>query len=92
VRSNSSQCVKTDRPCTIFSDLLRVGTVLRHCAPPKDGRKEGGRRRDTRQWVKKTRIRNAHLVITHVLDSCAKLLTVLYISSTQGRDKTISLI
>jgi len=51
VRSNSSQCVKTDRPFPTFSDLLRTGAVPRPCAPPKDGRKEGGRGRDTRQWV-----------------------------------------
>jgi len=33
----------------------------------------------------KPRIRNAHLLIIHVLDSCAKLLAVLHISSAQGQ-------
>jgi len=31
------------------------------------------------------RIRKAHLLITHVLDSCVKLLAVLHMSSAQGR-------
>ena len=31
------------------------------------------------------RIRKARLLITHVLDSCVKLLAVLHISSAQGR-------
>jgi len=30
------------------------------------------------------RIRKARLLITHVLDSCVKLLAVLHASSTQG--------
>ena len=34
-----------------FRGELRSGAVPRPCAPPKDGRKEGGRGRDTRQWV-----------------------------------------
>jgi len=33
----------------------------------------------------KSRIRNADLLITHVLDPCVKLLVVLHISSAQGR-------
>jgi len=65
--------------CTAFE------AVLRPCAPPIDGRKESGRRWVTRQRSMKPKIRNAHLLITHALDSCAKLLAVLHISSAQGR-------
>ena len=59
--------------------------VSRHCAPPKDGQRRvtGGGVQDSRSM--KPRIRNAHLLITHVLDSCVKLLTVLHTSSTQGQ-------
>ena len=32
----------------------------------------------------KPRFRNANLLITYVVDSCVKLLAVLYISSVQG--------
>jgi len=43
----------------------------------------GGGIQDSRSM--KPRIRNTHLLITHVLDSCVKLLAVLHISSAQGR-------
>jgi len=43
----------------------------------------GGRVQDSRSM--QLRIRKAHLLITHVLDSCVKLLAVLHISSAQGR-------
>jgi len=36
------------------------------------------------------RIRNANLLITHVLDQCVKLLAVLHISSAQGRSMDLS--
>ena len=42
--------VKTDRFFATFSDLLGAGAVRKY-ALPKDGRKEGGRGRNTRQWV-----------------------------------------
>jgi len=38
----------------------------------------------------KPKFRNANLLITHVLDSCVKLLAVLHISSTQGRSVDLS--
>jgi len=51
VRLNELQCIKTEPPSAIFYHLLRSGAVPRPCAPSKDGRKEGGGGRDTRQWV-----------------------------------------
>ena len=36
------------------------------------------------------RIRNANLLITHVLDQCVKLLDVLHISSAQGQSVDLS--
>ena len=38
----------------------------------------------------KPRFRNANLLITHVLDSCVKLLAVLHMSSAQGRSVDLS--
>ena len=38
----------------------------------------------------KPRIRNANLLITHVLDRCVKLLAVLHISSAQGQSVDLS--
>jgi len=84
-------CAQTDysvlkrTDLVFFSNLLRAGVILRPCAPPKDGQRRvtGGGVQDSRSM--KTRIRNVHLLITHVLDSCVKLLVVLYTSSTQGR-------
>jgi len=38
----------------------------------------------------KPRFRNANLLITHVVDSCVKLLAVLHISSAQGRSVDLS--
>ena len=51
VRANELQCTKTLCSLLIFYEVLRSGAVPRPCALPKDGRKEGGRGRDTRQWV-----------------------------------------
>jgi len=62
------------------------GARKRDPAPrPKmvERRVAGGGAQDSRSM--KPRIRNAHLLITHALDSCAKLLAVLHISSAQGR-------
>jgi len=85
VRSNKPQCNKTEPPSTFFLHLLRSGAVPRPCAPPKDGRKVGGRERIQDSRSIQTRIRNAHLLIKNVLDSCVKLLALLHISSGKGR-------
>jgi len=47
------------------------------------GRVAGGGVEDSRSI--QPRIRKVRLLITHVLDSCVKLLAVLYISSAQGQ-------
>jgi len=85
VLSNKPQCVKTEPPSALFLHLLRSGAVLRPCAPPKDGEKEGGRERIQDSRSMQPKIRKAHLLITHVLDTRVKLLAVLHISSAQGR-------
>ena len=51
---------------------------------------EGGRERVQDSHSMKPKFRNANLLITHVLDSCVKLLAVLHISSTQGRSGDLS--
>ena len=81
VRSNKPHCIKTEVPSAFFWYLLRSGAMPRPFAPPKDGLKEGGRARG----VYKTVGQCSQLLITHVLDSCVKLLAVLHISSVQGR-------
>ena len=81
MRANELQCIETvGRPLT-FGGVLRSGAVPKPCARPKmvKRRVSGGGVQDNRSM--QPRIRKAHLLITHVLDSCVKLLAVLHISS-----------
>ena len=51
---------------------------------------EGCREREQDGRSMKPRFRNTNLLITHVLDSCVKLLAVLHISNAQGRSVNLS--
>ena len=74
---------------TMHLSLLSRTCVLGLCQDPAPHPKmikrrvAGGGVQDSRSI--QPRIRKAHLLITHVLDSCVKLLAVLHISSAQGR-------
>ena len=68
-----------------FTNSCVLGLCRDHVPRPKivERRVVGGGIQDSGSM--KPRIRTAHLLITHVLNSCAKLLVVLHISSTQGQ-------
>jgi len=85
-------CAQTNRSVSKQNHLFLFLTnfcVLGLCQDPAPRPKKverrvvGGGIQDSGSM--KPRIRNAHLLITHVLDSYTKLLAVLHISSAQGR-------
>ena len=77
-------------PPVCIPDVIRGVAVWRHNNKKKLARFRSPNRRVAGSGVQdsksmKPRLRNANLLITHVLDSCVRLLAVLHISSAQGR-------
>jgi len=73
-------------PPVCIPDVIRGVAVWRHNNKKKLARFRrvaGSGVQDSKST--KPRLRNANLLITHVLDSCVRLLAVLHISSAQGR-------
>jgi len=76
--------LKRKRLLLLFSTSCVLGLPRPYARPKMVKRRvAGGGVQDSKSM--QPRIRKAHLLITHVLDSCVKLLTVLHLSSAQGR-------
>jgi hypothetical protein len=80
-----SSAIKLALHVSLFSRTCVLGLCQDPAPHPKmvERRVVGGGIQDSRSM--QPRIRKALLLITHVLDSCVKLLAVLHISSVQGR-------
>ena len=85
------RCAQTNRSVLKRKHLLLLfstSCVLGLCQDPAPAQRwSKGGWQDSRSM--QPRIRKARLLITHVLDSCVKLLAVLHISSAQDRSVVI---
>ena len=52
MRSNSSQCVKTDQTFATFSDLLRAGFLPRACHRSVTHYSRAGMQTDEKPWLR----------------------------------------
>ena len=92
VVAHARRCAQTDSSAiklalylSLFSRTCVLGLCQNRAPHPKmvKRRVAGGGVQDIRSM--KPIIRKSHLLITHILDSCVKLLAVLHISSAQGQ-------